>query len=272
MRRLFRGSFSIGRKSEIHYPDHSAPGDKPRDLGAGHARSFGEIKMNPDLDCEGLILLGPLPWEISERLAQFAGNWLEFSPKDNAIVVRKTLPLGCPATTAVSCELITMMGSLPAENRLAAPGGEIFVRSENSRIMRFSVQQGEIRIQWPYKEEPCRAARGHACEIVRFAAHDATVNGWARFVGDAQKINQLQEFVARFDGLFPEEDMPSEAEQNVVFVRFKNVGCDPAELLATIKSLADPADSIEGEMEVRSPDPSGESTCQRIVLDKMAAD
>ncbi len=228
--------------------------------------------MHPDLDCEGSILLGPLPWEISERLAQFAGNWLEFSTKDNAIVVRKTLPLGCPATTAVSCELITMIGSLPAEIRLAAPGGEIFVRSENSRIMRFSVQQGEIRIQWPYKEEPHHSVRGRPCEIVRIEAQNATVKGWARFVGDSRKMDQLQEFVARFDGLFPEEDMPSEAEQHVVFVRFKDVDCNPAELIATIKSLADPVDSIEGEMEIHSPAAAGEAKVHRIVLDKNLPD
>ena len=34
---------------------------------------------------------------LSERLAQFAGNWLQYAPGENAVVVRQPQPAGCPA-------------------------------------------------------------------------------------------------------------------------------------------------------------------------------
>jgi hypothetical protein len=223
--------------------------------------------MNSEFRCEGSIVLGKLPWEVSEKLAQFSGNWLEFSPGSNAIVVRKSLPLGCPATTAVSCELISIIGSLPAEERLASPGGEISILSGGKQVMKFSMQQGEIRIRWPYEEEAYRIVPAQCCGNTHVEAAGTLVNGWARFVGNPEKLNQLEEFVGKYEGLFPEEDMPSEAEQNIVFVRFKDVCSSPAELIETMNSLADTPDSIEGELEISPARQQEGNQVQRIVID-----
>jgi hypothetical protein len=223
--------------------------------------------MQGEMECEGQVSLGPLPWDISEQLAQFKGNWLEFSPRQNAIIVRKSLPVGCPATTAVSCELITLIESLTPELRQAMPGGEFFVRANGGRIMRFAVEKGEIRIQWPNKDysHPIPVSPESAMNDLK--AEGIRIEGWARFAGASERVTELRAFVARFDGLFPEEDMPSECEQNVVFVRFNGVEVDPDKLVNMLKELADPIETLEAELEIQSRSPRSEDKDFRILID-----
>ncbi len=56
----------------------------------------------------------------------------------------------------------------------------------------------------------------------------------------------------QFEGLYPEGDMPSECEQNTVYVRFNNVNVGARELLSKMKELADPPESLQAELDVSS--------------------
>jgi hypothetical protein len=220
--------------------------------------------MQGEFECEGSVRLTSLPWEISERLAQFSGNWLEYSPSENAIVVRKSLPVGCPATTAVSCELITMLESLPIEVRQAMPGGEIFVRSAGGRIMRFGVEKGEIRIQWPTEDYAKPIPVAAETVLKSLNACEAQVNGWARFA--SPRSDEVRALVDRFGGLYPEGDMPSECEQNIAYIPFREASVDPEELVRSLKQLADPAESLQAEFEVKSAAPRSLDHDFRIVI------
>ena len=109
--------------------------------------------MQVEVVCEGKVGVGSLPWEVSERLAQFAGNWLVYAPEEDAIIVRHVPPVICPATTALACELITMLDSIPAEYREGMPGGDLCISERGGLIMRLAVREGEVRVQWPRQNQ-----------------------------------------------------------------------------------------------------------------------
>ena len=208
--------------------------------------------MQGVLECHGQIRFGSLPWEISEYLAQFRGNWLEFLPDANAIIFRRTQPAGCPALTGVPCELITLIDSIPPEYRDSMPGGELSLKDQRDRVLRLLVKQGEVRIKWP--QESCFQTVPVSFEsaIKDVDPSKVRVKGWARFAGSSTRRGELRAFVDRFGGLYPEDDMPSECEQNVVYVRFKDARVDPQELIAKLQDLADPLDSLQADLEIGS--------------------
>lgn len=215
---------------------------------------------------QGQIRLGSLPWEIAERLAQFRGNWLEFMPEANAISFRHVQPVGCPALTGIPCELITLIDSIPPEFRESMPGGELSLKDERNRKLRLQVKQGELRIKW--QQEPC--FRTVAVSVENAAgvgvSSRAKVNGWARFAGTSSRSGELRDFVERFGGLYPEEDMPSECEQNIVYVRFRNASVEPGELVSKLRELADPLESLQAELEFESPGEDSADGCFRIQI------
>jgi hypothetical protein len=208
--------------------------------------------MQGVLECQGQIRFGSLPWEISERLAQFHGNWLEFLPDANAIIFRRVQSIGCPALTGVPCELITLIDSLPPEYRESMPGGELSLKDQKNQILRLLVKQGEVHIKWP--QESCFQTVPVSFEsaIKEADPNRIRVRGWARFAGSSARGGELQAFVDRFGGLYPEEDMPSECEQNMVYVRFKDAHLEPQELVAKLQDLADPLDSLQADLEIGS--------------------
>lgn len=223
--------------------------------------------MQGVLEYQGQIRFSSLPWEISERLAQFRGNWLEFVPKANAIIFKQAQPECCPALTGVACELITLIDSVPPEFREAMPGGELELRDSNGPVLRLKVAQGEVRINWPhmfcFRSVP--DSRGRAVE--EDGPRERLVKGWARFSGAPAKTRELQALVDRFGGLYPEEDMPSECDQNMAYIRFKDVRLDPQELIARLTDIAEPSESLQAYLKIGTPTPGavGEEVIIQIV-------
>jgi hypothetical protein len=208
--------------------------------------------MKGEQDCEGSIKFGPLPWELSEKLAQFIGNWLQYSAAENALVVGKTEPIGCPAISGVPCEIINMIDSLPPAHRQAMPGGVFYVKDRGGQIMRVVVEKGEVRIQWPSSDYSQPVPVPPESAMNSMDPGEARIKGWARFAGARARTAEIEAFVGRFQGIFPEGDLPSEGEQNIAFVNFKNVCAAPAELAEQLRNLADPPESLQAELDVRS--------------------
>jgi len=217
-------------------------------------------------ECQGEIRFGSLPWEISERLAQFRGNWLEFIPEANAIIFRRVQPVGCPALTGVPCELISLIDSLPAEFRDSLPGSELSLKDNTDRVLRLVVKHGEVRIKWPRESCFQNAPVSYESDIKRIDLTKARVKGWARFAGSSARSGELRAFVERFGGLYPEEDMPSECEQNVVYVRFKGSNIEPQVLIGQLQELADPLESLQADLEVGSPGQDSDDRDFRIQI------
>ncbi len=206
--------------------------------------------MQGVLEYQGQIRFSSLPWEISERLAQFRGNWLEFVPKTNAIMFRQAQPEGCPALTGVACELITLIDSVPPEFREAMPGGELELRDSSGPALRLKVAQGEVRINWP-RTSCFREAPDSSGSILEEAGTgERPVKGWARFAGAPGKSREIQALLDRFGGLYPEEEMPSECAQNMAYIRFRDVRVDPQELIARLADIADPPESLQAYLKI----------------------
>jgi hypothetical protein len=224
--------------------------------------------MQVEIECEGRIRCGSLPWEVSERLAQLSGNWLEFSPEESAIVVRHVQPVGCPAMSGVPCELISILDSIPSDHREKMPGGTLFVRDRNGQVLRLLVKGGELLIQWPHLD--FEHSRPEAPEAVMDGINprEARVRGWARFAGSPERAAELAAFVDRFEGLYPEGDMPSECEQNLVSVRFQDVNVGPRELISKLEALAETRESLEAELDVGSFAPGALDHSFRIRIEK----
>ncbi len=204
--------------------------------------------MEGTLDCRGQISLGSLPWEVSEHLAQFRGNWLEFAPGAKELVFRRVQPHGCPPLTGVACELITILDSLPQECRESMPGGELSLGDARGPLLRLAVRRGQVQVKWPHR--PCMQAISFPLESVagRTETPMTAVTGWARLSAAPAKRKDLEAFVERFGGLYPEEDMPSECAQDVAFVRFTKAVIDPQALVESLRALAEPPDSLQADL------------------------
>ncbi len=208
--------------------------------------------MQGELECIGMVRVGSLPWEVSERLAQFTGNWLEFVPEQNAIIVRHVQPLGCPALSAVPCELIALIDSIPSELRASIPGGALYLRSQNGPVLRLVVERGDVRIEWPRADYSQPVPVDPEAAIKEADPSTARVTGWARFSGSAAGAGSLQEFIDGFEGLYPEGEVFTDCKQNVVSVQLKNVNVGPAGLIGKLRELAGSIDSLQAELDVDS--------------------
>jgi hypothetical protein len=226
--------------------------------------------MQLEVECEGKIKCGSLPWEVSERLAQLSGNWLEFSPEDDAIVVRHVQPVGCPAMSGVPCELIYILDSIPSDHREKMPGGTLFVRDKNGQVLRLLVKGGELLIQWPHLDYSHSKPEAPETLMSGINPREARIRGWARFAGSPERVQELAAFVDRFEGLYPEGDMPSECEQNLVSVRFQDVNVGPRELTSKLQALAETPESLEAELDVSSFAPGALDRSFRIKIEKGA--
>ena len=222
--------------------------------------------MQCEPDCDGRIEIGPLPESVLGRLAQFRGNWLEFVPEESAIVVRHVQPSGCPAISAVPCELIALMDCIPSEHRDAMPGGEFRVKDADGQILRLVVERGDIRIQWPSPDYSRAVAIPTTTLMEGLNPRAARVAGWARFRGVADSAARIQAFVDSFEGLYPEGIMQMCPGNEGMEVQFHDVNVGPCELLAKLQELADPLASLEAELDISSFAPGSSDANFKILV------
>ena len=217
-------------------------------------------------DCDGRIEIGPLPESVFGKLMRLRGNWLEYIPEENAIVVRHVEPSACPAISAVPCELIALMDCIPSAHRVAIPGGEFRVKDADGRILRLVVERGDIRVQWPSPDYSRAVAVPTATLMEGLNPRAARIRGRARFRGVADSAARLQAFVDAFEGLYPEGHLQICTAGGGMEVEFHDVNVGPCELLARLQELADPLESLEAELDIGSFDHSSPDACFRILV------
>jgi len=205
-----------------------------------------------EFECAGKVRLGPLSAATAARLARLGGEWLEFSPEEGALVVRHVQPGGSSALAAVPAELIAILESLPAAEREHLPGGALVIRDRTGTLLRIMVEGGEIRIQWP------REDWSHAVEVpveVELRGADpfsARVSGRVRFQAAAGVEAELNEFVDRFEGLYPAGELEVDREDGWVRAELRAVNVGPQQLLTRLRELAAPPESLEADLDVGS--------------------
>jgi len=204
-------------------------------------------------ECSGEIAVGELGPATRERLAQLGGEWLEYDPRAaGRVVVRHVQPGGAPAVQAVPAELIAILETLAPDERERVRGGTLVVRDRTGVALRLAVDAGEIRIQWP-REDWTHAVEvpvAQALAAVEPAA--ARVSGALRFSAPPGARAELAEFVERFEGLYPDGDLRLDRDGSEVRVELRGINVGPGELLAKVRQLAQPPQSLAGALEIGS--------------------
>jgi hypothetical protein len=205
-----------------------------------------------ELECRGRVQLAAVPAESARRLAAFAGEWLEYSMEENAIVVRHVQPGGSPALAAVPAELIAMLDLLPGAARGASPGGTLVVRDRAQLALRLNVEAGEIRVQWP-REDWAHAEPVGLDEMFRHVEGvSARLSGTIELTAPAGAEQKLTAFLEGYEGLYPEGDFEVRRFGDRLRAELRGFNVGPEELVATLRQLAQPAASLAAELEVGS--------------------
>lgn len=205
-----------------------------------------------ELDCTGRVRLGTLAPETAQRLDPIGGEWLEYSPEDQALVLCHVQPGGSPTLSALPAELIAFLDALPPEERDAVPGGTLMVRDRSGVVVRLVVRGGDIHIQWPREDWSQVEPVDLDATLAETDPFTARVSGSIRLTGRPGTEDRLVEFVGRFEGLYPEGDLDVRRDGDTLEARLHDVNVGPEQLLATLRELADPPESLEGELEVGS--------------------
>lgn len=201
-------------------------------------------------ECAGKVELGPLSAETVAHLMSLSGEWLEYSPEEQAIVVRHVQPDGTPAVAAVPAELIAIVDTLLPAERDALPGGQIAMRGDGGVSLRLVVSRGDIHIQWP-REDWTNVEVVEADAVLRTVdPFHARVSGQIRFGGAAGADVQLAKRVDAFEGLYPADDLEVSMEDGLVRASLRGVNVGPAHLLAWLRELSSPPESLEADLDI----------------------
>lgn len=203
-------------------------------------------------ECSGEVVVGPLAAETRERLAELGGEWLEYDPRAEKVVVRHVQPGGAPALSAVPAELIAIFEAMDVEERERMKGGTFLVRDRAGVVLRLVVEAGEIRIQWPREDWTHAVEVPLAAALAAIEAVSARITGAVRFNAPPGARAKLVEFVEGFEGLYPDGDLRLDREGSLVEVEFRGINVGPEELLAKLRELAEPQQSLAGELEIGS--------------------
>lgn len=224
-----------------------------------------------ELDCTGEVELGSLSPETIERLSALGGEWLELSPDESKLTLCHVQPGGTPTLSALPAELIAFLDALTPEERDAVPGGTLMVRDRSGTVVRLVVAQGEIHVQWPREDWSHAEPVDLAAIFAQTQAVSARISGRVRFAARPGGEERLVEFVGRFEGLYPEGNLQVERDGEMVLASFDDVNVGPEQLLNTLRRLAAPPESLEGDLEVGSFLPHAQERDFRLEIRKGVA-
>jgi hypothetical protein len=209
-----------------------------------------------DEGCFGRVELGQLPEEVVARISRLPGEWLEFDPPSNSVVVRHVEPTSSRPLPAIACELVGIFSHIPTEHHDDIPGGDLFVHSRENRgqLVRLRVERGgAIHIQWAHPEFKKALRRPYAGG--REVAIDPEVqrlNGTVRLrtPDTAEAVARLEDLVETFEGLYPEGECRARPAGGMkVELEMTDVNVDAASLVKLLTDLAEPR-SLDGRLEV----------------------
>jgi len=205
-----------------------------------------------ELDCTGEIGLGTLAPETVERLERLGGEWLELNPESHALEVCHVQPGGTPTLSAVPAELIAFVDALAPAEREAMPGGTLIIRDRTGIVVRLVVTGGQIHVQWPREDWSRAEAVDLQTALAETDSASARISGHLSLRAPRGSGDRLVEFVGRFEGLYPEGDLEVERDEDTLRLELRDVNVGPRQLLKNLNELAEPLESLGGELEVGS--------------------
>lgn len=212
-----------------------------------------------DTGCYGGVVLGELPEAAQQRLAALPGEWLEYDAPTGMIVVRHIQPSAGPSLPTITGELVRMLAELPETAQAAIPGGELFVHTERSQLVRLKVEAGGVlRIEWAHPDyEKARpqpwGGRDEHLEIVEPRVQ--RLNGRVVFAtpDPARAARELEVLADTYEGLYPEGNLvvTPDAPKPGVVVEVRDLNLDVLLLVERLRALA-AAGTLAGHIDVSS--------------------
>jgi hypothetical protein len=210
-----------------------------------------------DTGCYGGVVLGELAEVVQQRLAALPGDWLEYDAPTGMIVVRHVQPSAGPSLPQIAGELVRMLAELPEAAQARIGGGDLFVHTERSQLVRLKVEAGgSLRIEWAhpdYEKARPQPWKGERLEIVEPRVQ--RLNGTVRFATKESERAKadLEALADTYEGLYPEGtlDVTADARKRGVALEVRDLNLDVLLLVERLRALAAPG-SLEGHIEVSS--------------------
>jgi hypothetical protein len=211
--------------------------------------------MRTHLGCTGRIELGRISAETQKRLEKVKATWLEFAPETNSMVVRHVQPDDAPAMREIAGELFDFLTAIPEAERKMIPGGALYYSDEQTgQSVRIKVWEGAfVTVAWAepdYSRATWEPYRSQAFPLV-FEAYQR-LNGVVKFQASLGAVEEVQAVIERFGGLYPQGEFEALQVGGDLEIRFFDVNASVLQLLQVFKAKAEPAASLEGEIDVSS--------------------
>jgi len=200
-----------------------------------------------DQGCFGRVELGPIPKKLADCLCQIQGEWLEFDPSTNAIVVRHVEPTTNRHLPTIARELVRLFSEIPVELHGKIPGGAFFVHTEeeNGQLIRLRVEAGgAIHIRWAHPDFKRSIRQPYAGgKEFRVDPEIQKLSGSVSFRSEdpATAVAALQELADTYEGLYPEGDFRiQDVSASKIELTMEEVNLDAASLIAHLHQFARP--------------------------------
>jgi hypothetical protein len=213
--------------------------------------------MSYHSECHGRVRLGNLPERVRDRLVSLPGEWLEYDPVSNAIIVSHVEPTESPVLETVASELVQILAEVPFDLHEGIEGGVFFVhREEAGQLVRLRVDGGgALHIQWAHPDYAGSARRPYTGRHeIAIDSWEHRLNGTATFgiAAPATAAERLRDLAAGFEGLYPEGELSvGSKDEGTAELVLRDVNLDAALLVEHLLELAEPR-TLDGGIEVSS--------------------
>lgn len=211
-----------------------------------------------DTGCYGRIEVGELPAGVQRRLAALPGEWLEFDPEADAIVVRHIQPTSAPSLPTIAGELVRIISEVPGAHHAAIRGGDLFVHTEQAmQLVRLRVEPGgAVHIRWAHPEYASAQRRPYAKgRELLVDPRVQRLNGQVRLsaADPAGASRDIEAVADTYEGLYPEGEcrIATDAGTGTVDVALVDVNVDAELLVEQLHRCARPG-TLAGRLEVSS--------------------
>jgi hypothetical protein len=211
--------------------------------------------MRTHLGCTGRVELGAISRETQQRLEHVEAIWLEFSPEPPSLVVRHVQPDDIPALREIAGELLEFLSNIPEAERKKVPGGAFYYLDEQSgQSVRIKVWEGAfLTVAWAqpdYARASWEPYRGQTLPLV-FDAYQR-LNGVLRLQAVPGTAEEIRSTIERNGGLYPQGDLEVLVTDRRIEIKLLDVNTSVLPLLKLLRAKAEPASSLDGEIDVSS--------------------
>jgi len=227
------------------------------------------MEISRHLGCTGSVDLGKVSGATARRLEQVQAVWLDFSADPAALVVRYVQPDDRPPLREIAGELLDFLNAIPEAERKTVRGGALYcLNEETGEYVRLKVWPGGfLTVAWAApdyeraREEPYR---GQAVPLV-FDFYQR-LNGVVRLRTRPKGGENIRAVVERSVGLYPLGDFAISDAGGQIELRLRDVNSSVVSLLQVLRVVAEPASSLEGEIDVSSFRPGDLENYARFVF------